>query len=140
VRAERGALVMLLGFGIFSVGSLALLVFGGRHQADSHGNPQDLLILFLAWTLGSGWAGAIFGLASPWMWRLPVAVAIGPIAVLPLMVGFIAADANGFSHWTGHQTMLAVVISVVIGVILGVACWRRVRGVRSTPATPSDRE
>jgi hypothetical protein len=138
VRAGRGALVMLLGFGIFSLGSLALLVFGGRHQADSHGNPQDLLILFLAWTIGSAWAGATFGLASPWMRHLPVAVAIGPIAVLPLMVGFIAADANGFSHWTSHQTMLAVVISLVVGVILGVAYWRRVRGAPSAPATPSE--
>jgi hypothetical protein len=140
VRAERGALGMLLGFSFFSLGSLALLVFGGRHQPDRQGNPQDLLTLFLAWMIGSAWVGATVGLASPWMRRFPVAAAIGPIAVLPLMVGFLAADANGFSHWTGHQTMLAVVISLVVGVIFGVGCWRRVRDVPSAPATPSDRE
>lgn len=140
VRAEHGALALLLCFIIYPIAALALLVFGGRHQVDRHGNAQDLLILFLGWTLGSAWAGATLGMAAPWMRRLPIALAVAPVAVLPPIVGFIAADANGIDHWSRHQTVLSVVISLVFGVFVGVGIWKRVRTVASGLVTPNDPE
>lgn len=128
-RVELGALSVLIAFAIFSFGSLAFLVIGGRHQADSHGNVQDVLVLFLAWTVGSAWLGATLGLAAPWLRRLPVALIVGPPAVFPIMVGFIAADANGFAHWTEHQTNVSIVVSLIVGAFVGFVLWKRLRSL-----------
>ena len=140
VRAEFGALGVLVATGVFSLISLALLVIGGRHQTDSHGDSQDVLVLFLGWTIGSAWLGAVLGIAAPWMKRLPVAIAAGPIAVLPLMVGFIAADANGFGHWSRHQTVISLAVSLGVGALLGGGIGRSEKqGVCATRSTASRR-
>jgi hypothetical protein len=99
--------------GIFSLLILAILVFGGRYQNDKYGQPQDMLVLFVGYLLGSVFLGAIMGVLSPWTRRVPLAVGAGWLAAMPMTAGIVAAQGDNLGHWTTQATEMAMGFSLL---------------------------
>jgi hypothetical protein len=89
-----GAMRTTVYFGIFSLIILAMLVFGGRYQTDSHHTRTDMLVLFLGYIVGTAAFGGILGLFAPWIERPFVAATAGVLSLMPVFIAVSPATTS----------------------------------------------
>ena len=128
LRVRNGALFTLLFPGVFSVLIWAVYVFGGRMQRDSAGVSTDMLVLSIAYPLGSLLMGAVIGLGRPAMRNVISSTLIGTLAIAPLMIGIGLSMDNALTHWTLPDTVMTAGLTVLFGAALGYGATTRKRG------------
>jgi hypothetical protein len=127
LRVRNGALVALLFPGVFSILIWAVYVFGGRIQRDGAGVRTDMLVLSVAYPLGSLLMGAIVGLGRPVMRNLITSTLVGSLAIAPLIAGIVLSMDNALTQWRLSDTAMAAGMSLVFGAALGYGATTRTR-------------
>lgn len=127
LRVRNGASLTLLVPGVFSVLIWAVYAFGGRIQRDSAGVSTDMLVLSIAYPLGSVLMGAIVGLGRPAMRNVISSTLIGTLAVAPLMIGIALSMDNALTRWRLQDTVMAAGLSLLFGAALGYGATTRTR-------------
>ena len=138
LRVRNGALFTLAFPGAFSVLIWAVYVFGGRMQRDDAGVSTDMLVLSIAYPLGSLLMGAIVGLGRPVMRGFITATLVGSLAVAPLSIGVELSMDNALTQWRLPNTVMTAVMTLLFGTALGHgvrAVKRRRLTTRATSVT-----
>lgn len=118
-RVRNAALLCLVFPGVFSVLIWAVYLLGGRIQRDNSGVTTDLLVLSIAYPVGSLLMGAVLGLGLPLMRNFVSSSIVGILAVAPLMVGIGLSMDNALTQWTLGDTVLTGSLTIVFGMTLG---------------------
>ena len=142
-RAARMGLLMGLGFGVFDLIILLLLITGGRYHAcsnRSYSGTCDWLLLALTYPAGAGAMGAILGAALPAFRRLWLAIPFGILATIPWFAGIAVADVRARAHWQESDTLLVLGCATAFGSAVGYIIWKtpKARGRRSSVAPERD--
>jgi hypothetical protein len=112
-------LLCLVFPGVFSVLIWAAYLLGGRIQRDNSGVTTDLLVLSIAYPVGSLLMGTVLGLGVPLMRNFASSSIVGILAIAPLMVGIGLSIDNALTQWTLSDTVLTASLTIVFGIALG---------------------
>jgi len=135
LRVRNGALVTLAFPGAFSVLIWAIYVFGGRIQRDGAGVSTDMLVLSIAYPLGSLLMGAIVGLGRPVMRSFITSTLVGSLAVAPLIIGIELSMDNALTQWNLPDMVMTAFMILFFGIALGYGARTVKRGRLTTRAT-----
>ena len=118
-RVRNTALFCLVLPGVFSILIWAAYLLGGRIQRDHYGVTTDLLVLSIAYPLGSVLMGTVLGLGMPLMRNFMSSSIVGIVAIAPLMIGIGLSMDNALTQWTLSDTVLTGSLTIVFGMALG---------------------
>jgi hypothetical protein len=132
-RAWRGMKVTLVVPGAFTILIVALYMIGGRHQL-SHGTDTDLLVLSIAYPVGSAIMGAVIGLGAPFMRGHVRSALVGIAAVAPFVFGICLSMDNGLQHMGEVQIVMGAGMTILFGSAIGYGVGRARRRLSSVPS------
>jgi hypothetical protein len=122
-RAWRGMKVTLVVPGAFTILIVAMYMIAGRHQL-SRGTDTDLLVLSIAYPLGSAIMGAVIGWGAPFMRGHVRSALVGIAAIAPFVFGVMLSVDNGLQHLDEVHIVLGVGMTIVYGAAIGYGVGR----------------
>lgn len=122
-RTRNGAVVGLMFPGIFTLLLVGVYLFGGRYQRD-YDSTIDMLVLSIAYPLGSAIMGGVIGFGAPFMTNFARGTLVGTAAMLPFMIGIGLSMSNGLAHWDMPWTLVTASLSVMLGAGLAIGVLR----------------
>jgi hypothetical protein len=115
-RIGRGALMGLVLPGAFTILILYEYLHGGRYQNDGR-STTDVLVLLIAYPIGSVIMGAVLGFGTRFIRSMASATVVGMLAIAPLLIGCGLSLDDG--HWEASDTIITAILTVVFGAALG---------------------